>query len=73
MMNATELKTLARYIVDEMESRGLIEDKYMSIEEVSDLLHIPVNTLYKSKHIPRRKVGKRLLFSQRDVFKWLNR
>lgn len=72
-MNAVELKSLARYIVDEMESRGLIEDKYMSIEEASDLLHIPVNTLYKSKKIPRRKVGKRLLFSQRDVFKWLNR
>ena len=69
-MNTTELKALASYIVDEMESRGMIEDRYMDIVEVSKYLHMPISSIYQSK-IPRRRVGKRLLFSEREVQKWL--
>ena len=67
-MNTTELKALASYIVDEMESRGMIEDRYMDIVEVSQYLHMPISSIYQSK-IPRRRVGKRLLFSEREVQK----
>ena len=69
-MNTTELKALASYIVDEMESRGMIEDRYMDIVEVSQFLHMPISSIYQSK-IPRRRVGKRLLFSEREVQKWV--
>ena len=69
-MNTTELKALASYIVDEMESRGMIEDRYMDIVEVSKYLHMPISSIYQSK-IPRRRVGKRLLFSEREVQKWV--
>ena len=69
-MNTTELKALASYIVDEMESRGMIEDRYMDIVEVSQYLHMPISSIYQSK-IPRRRVGKRLLFSEREVQKWV--
>jgi hypothetical protein len=56
--------------VDEMESRGMIQDRYMDVVEVSQFLHMPISSVYQSK-IPRRRVGKRLLFSEREVRKWL--
>ena len=70
-MNAVELKSLARYIVDEMQSRGLIEDKYMTIDMVAEMLHMPVSTIYQSK-MPRRKKGKRLVFLMSEVRKWID-
>ena len=69
-MNTTELRALASYIVDEMESRGIIQDRYMDIVEVSQYLHMPISSIYQSK-IPRKRVGKRLLFSEREVQKWV--
>lgn len=71
-MTGTELKSLASYIVDEMESRGLLKDRMMDIVEVSEYLHMPISSIYQSK-IPRRRVGKRLLFSERDLQKWMRK
>lgn len=70
-MTTNELKSLATFIVDEMESRGMIQDRYMDVVEVSQFLHMPISSVYQSK-IPRRRVGKRLLFSEREVKKWLS-
>jgi hypothetical protein len=70
-MTNNELKSLATFIVDEMESRGMIQDRYMDVVEVSQFLHMPISSVYQSK-IPRRRVGKRLLFSEREVRKWLS-
>ena len=70
-MTNNELKSLATFIVDEMESRGMIQDRYMDVVEVSQFLHMPISSVYQSK-IPRRRVGKRLLFSEREVKKWLS-
>jgi hypothetical protein len=70
-MTTNELKSLATFIVDEMESRGMIQDRYMDVVEVSQFLHMPISSVYQSK-IPRRRVGKRLLFSEREVRKWLS-
>lgn len=70
-MTTNELKSLATFIVDEMESRGIIQDRYMDVVEVSQFLHMPISSVYQSK-IPRRRVGKRLLFSEREVRKWLS-
>lgn len=70
-MTNNELKSLATYIVDEMESRGMIQDRYMDVVEVSQFLHMPISSVYQSK-IPRRRVGKRLLFSEKEVRKWLS-
>ena len=70
-MTNNELKSLATFIVDEMESRGMIQDRYMDVVEVSQLLHMPISSVRQSK-IPRRRVGRRLLFSEREVRKWLS-
>jgi hypothetical protein len=70
-MTTNELKSLATFIVDEMESRGMIQDRYMDVVEVSQFLHMPISSVYQSK-IPRRRVWKRLLFSEREVRKWLS-
>lgn len=70
-MTNNELKSLATFIVDEMESRGMIQDRYMDVVEVSQFLHMPISSVYQSK-IPRRRVGKRLLFSEREVRRWLS-
>lgn len=70
-MTNNELKSLATFILDEMESRGIIQDRYMDVVEVSQFLHMPISSVYQSK-IPRRRVGKRLLFSEREVRKWLS-
>ena len=71
-MTGTELKSLASYIVDEMENRGLLKDRMMDIVEVSEYLHMPISSIYQSK-IPRKRVGKRLLFSERDLQKWIRK
>ena len=48
--------------------------KLMSIEEAAEFTGIPVNTLYqKISEIPHMKAGKRLVFSDRGLMRWLNR
>ena len=48
--------------------------KFMGIEEASVFTGIPVNTLYqKVCEIPHEKVGKRLIFSDRALTRWIKR
>ena len=47
--------------------------KFMGIEEASEFLGIPLNTLYsKVGSIPHSKVGKRLIFTDRGLTRWVN-
>ena len=57
--------------ISTLKRRGMIQDRYMDVVEVSQFLHMPISSVYQSK-IPRRRVGKRLLFSEREVRKWLS-
>jgi len=48
--------------------------KMMGIEEASEFTGIPVNTLYqKIGQIPHSKVGKRLVFTDRALTRWVKR
>lgn len=48
--------------------------KYLDIQQASELTGIPVNTLYqKSSEIPHEKVGKRLIFTDRGLARWIRR
>lgn len=48
--------------------------RLMGIDEASRYLGLPRQTLYnRVKEIPHRKVGKRLVFSERDLFRWINK
>lgn len=50
----------------------LVPPRTMDIKEASKFLHIPVNTIYSMKNeIPHFKVGRRLLFSDRDLYRWM--
>ena len=52
----------------------LYPPRYMSIQEAADYLCIPLNTLYqKAGEIPHAKVGKRLLFTDRGLSRWVRR
>lgn len=46
--------------------------RLMDSMEAAEFLKIPVNTLYQlSGEIPHCKVGKRLIFSDRDLTRWI--
>jgi excisionase family DNA binding protein len=48
--------------------------RLMNIEEAAEYLRIPVGTLYqKANEIPHEKVGKRLIFSDRGLIRWMKR
>lgn len=58
---------------DELLER-IYPSKPMSIDEASDWTGIPVGTLYsKMDEIPHSKIGRRLLFTQRGLQKWLKK
>lgn len=49
------------------------EKEYLNIKELSDLIGIPVGTLYVwvgNKGIPHIKIGKSLRFKRLSVIKW---
>lgn len=47
--------------------------KFMGIEEASEFTGIPVATLYsKIGEVPHQKVGKRLIFTDRGLTRWIN-
>ena len=76
-MNDKELDRVARlqakYLAEEMMSNRLLLDmmyppKYLDINEAAEYLRMPVKTIYMKKdEIPHSKIGKRLVFSQRDL------
>jgi len=49
------------------------EFKYMTIEEVAELLKVARSTVYKFKEmgLPFIKIGKTVRFEQEDVFAWI--
>lgn len=48
--------------------------KLLNIEEAAEMLRIPVGTLYnKINEIPHEKVGKRLVFTDRGLVRWIKR
>lgn len=48
--------------------------KLMSIEEAAEFTRIPISTIYKKcDEIPHEKVGKRLVFTDRGLIRWMKR
>lgn len=48
--------------------------KCMNIEEAAEYTRIPIGTLYaKVSEIPHMKVGKRLVFTDRGLMRWMQR
>ena len=72
-------KGVAKYLAEEMMNNKELQDtlfppKIMDICELSTFSTIPIGTLYrKVSEIPHIKVGKRLLFTDRGVIRWLYR
>ena len=72
-------KGVAKYLVEEIKSNDELLDtifppKTMDIREAAVFLKIPVNTLYQKAgkgKIPYIKTGKRLLFTDRGLMRWL--
>ena len=70
-------KLTAGYIVEAIkQDNGLIDEIYpprcMNIVEASDYCKIPISTLYqKVKEIPHMKAGKRLVFTDRGLIRWM--
>lgn len=82
-MTDNELKKLAmmqaQFLAEELMSNKELLDKvfppkYLDIKEAADYLHIPVGTLYhKTGEIPHSEIGKRVIFSQRDLDEYVRR
>ena len=82
-MTDYEMKRIAKYqaeyLVQAIKQDDELLDlmfppKMMGIEEASEFTGIPVNTLYqKIGQIPHQKVGKRLIFSDRALTRWIKR
>lgn len=72
-------KMQAEYLADALKQDDELLDlmyppKYMNIEEASEFTRIPVDTLYKKvREIPHEKVGKKLVFSDRGLTRWIRR
>ena len=69
----------AEFLVDAIKNDNELADimfppRCMNIEEASEYLRIPVSTLYnKIGEIPHEKVGKRLVFTDRGLMRWMKR
>ena len=72
-------KMQAMYLAEALKTDNELMDlvyppRLMNIEEAAEYLRIPVNTLYqKVNEIPHEKVGKRLVFSDRGLIRWMKR
>ena len=72
-------KMQADFLVDALKKDDELLDlmfppKCMGIEEAAAFTSIPVGTLYsKIDEIPHTKVGKRLVFTDRGLTRWMNR
>ena len=69
----------AQYLAEAMKQDDELLDlvfppKFMGIEEASRFCSLPVKTIYnKINEIPHTKQGKRLVFSDRGLTRWLKR
>lgn len=80
-MTNYEMKQMADLIIEGLAERLKKDDellervfpsRLMNIEEASVYTGIPINTLYmKITEIPHSKVGKRLVFTERGLAKWI--
>ena len=78
-----ELEALLRRILNEVlqplsvnGKSGAIKaaDEIMTITQVSELLHLSVQTIYgktSARIIPHFKKGKRLYFKREEIFEWI--
>lgn len=72
-------KMQAQYLVSSIKEDPELLDlmfppKRLSIEEAEKFTTIPRGTLYKKiNEIPHEKVGKRLIFTDRGLTRWMNR
>lgn len=51
-------------------------DEVLSAEQVAELLHIDVKTVYDHANrgrLPCRRLGRRILFGRRAILDWLNK
>lgn len=81
-MTTSEMRQIAKmqaeFLAEALKSDEELLDlmfppKFMGIEEASEFLGIPLNTLYsKVGSIPHSKVGKRLIFTDRGLTRWIN-
>ena len=69
----------AQYLVEALKQDDELLDlmfppKCLGIEEASEFTGIPVGTLYqKIGQIPHTKVGRRLVFTDRGLMRWMKR
>jgi len=72
-------KYQAEYLVEALKKDDELLDlvfppRCMTIEEASEFVRIPVSTIYqKIGQIPHQKVGKRLVFTDRGLMRWIRR
>lgn len=72
-------KLTAQYLAEAMKQDDELIDqmfppKFMTIEEAAYFCSLPIGTLRaKMSKIPHVKVGKRLIFSDRALARWINR
>jgi len=82
-MTNYELNKLASAIASEIvrkvkEDETLLDELFpprcMNAQEAAAYMKIPVNTIYaKANEIPHMKAGKRLVFSDRGLIKWMRK
>lgn len=72
-------KVIARNLHEILNSDDRLLDlmfppRLMNVKEAAEYLRIPVGTLYqKANEIPHEKVGRRLIFSDRGLIRWMKR
>lgn len=60
----------------ELAPKKQINNKYLTIDELSDLLQIPKSWIYertRKNQIPHKRIGKYLRFDQSEIENWINR
>ena len=72
-------KMQAEYLVEALKKDDELLDlmyppRRMDINEAAEFLRIPIGTLrHLTNEIPHEKVGKRLVFTDRGLVRWMNR
>jgi excisionase family DNA binding protein len=57
-------------------SSPALSDEVLSAEQVAELLHVDVKTLYgyvNRGQLPHRRIGRRIIFGRRAILDWLNK
>ena len=72
-------KMEAEYLVEALKKDDELADilyppRFMGLKEAAEFCCLPENTIYaKIGEIPHEKVGKRLIFSDRALTRWIKR